>query len=403
MKNPYTQPLESFSFDEMSDALDAISAETNQLDFKEMMIPKNELAYRACSFANAEGGLIVVGIKDPVEGQSLAFADSPPATGDKERMRVVASVNSRVHPALPMDVMGYQSVDGTKAVLVLRIRRSVIAPHEYTGGSEKHNLPVRRGTSTGRLGLSEIAILQMRREDASKSPIEQKRHPYFGIQPAGAKDAYVGLSISPKIYSPTRRVMDVVDDHLCMTIEAETRAVANAIHGEMDIMSLPDSNVLMQKGWQPHTGSIMMPEGHQYLGPNEQIEFFSDGDIVIRRVQSDDDATKQVIHMLLWGYATAQEVFFAFGLAPEARFRVICRFDKRRFGGVSPATDAYEDSFEVNLSTQGFAEAFLETMIRFRRASNGSAERNAILEVLQSYSDVTLSLGDALRPRWLES
>jgi len=186
-----------------------------------------------------------------------------------------------------------------------------------------------------------------------------------------------------------------------MSIEEATRGKDDLIHGEMSITSLPDSNVLRQKSWKPHTGSMLMTDGHQYIGPDEQMEFFSDGDVVIRRLQSDGDVTQQVIHTLLWGYASAQEVYYAFGLSPEARFHIICRFDDRRFGGVSPATDAYEDCFDVNLATQGFSEAFLDTMIRFARTSNGSAQKEAMTGILQSYSDQVLPLGDALRPRWL--
>lgn len=78
LKNPYSEPLEFFSFDEMVEALEAIADETNRLDFKEQ-ISRPNLAHKACAFANAEGGLIVIGIKDPVPGQPLEFASPPNA------------------------------------------------------------------------------------------------------------------------------------------------------------------------------------------------------------------------------------------------------------------------------------------------------------------------------------
>jgi Putative DNA-binding domain len=401
VKNPYIQPLESFTFHEMVDALDAISSETGRLDFKEQMIPRTELAYRACSFGNADGGLIVVGIKDPVEGHPLEFGP-PPKTDDNERLRVMALINSRVYPALALDVMGYRSVDNTNAVLVIRIGFSTMAPHEYTGGPEFHNLPVRRGTATSRLTLAEIEMLRLRRtEGFNKSPITPKRQPYFGIQPGHHKDGYVGLFVRPRFYLAKRRIMDGADDRLCSKIAADTCGERSRIHSEMELRGLPDSNVLTIKQWQKRhysrspTGSMIY-----YEGPPEQMEIFSDGDIFIRMSQKDGDVSTQFNHVLLFGYAVAQEIFYRFALRPEAHFHVIARFDDRRLDGVTPATDAYEDSFDVELATQGFSDAFFDTVVRFHRTGDGSVDRDTIREVLDGYSYV-LPLGDELRPRWL--
>lgn len=403
MKNPYTQPLESFNFEEMIEALDAISGETERLDFKEAMIPRTELAYRACAFANAEGGLIVIGIKDPVEGQPLEFSSSPPATDDKERLRVAAQINTRTHPALPLDIMGYHSDDYTKAVLVIRVRLSMTAPHEYTGGPELHNLPVRRGTATGRLSLGEIEVLRLRRTGTTnESPLRLKRNPYFSIQPGHYQDGFVGLSVVPADYAEKRRIMDIGDDHLCLDICEATAGTKDQIHGEMQLRGLPDSNLLTLKNWTRREDARSLTGAQQYYeGPPEQMEIFSDGDIVIRASQKQGDASRQFMHVLLWGYAAAQEVFYNFGLRPGARFHVIARFDDRRFEGVTPATDAYEDRFDVDLATQKFSEAFLDTVIRLHRAGDGSADRDVLRGILDEYSDQVLALGDALRPRWL--
>lgn len=392
MKNPYTQPLESFTFEEMAEALDAISTETGRLDFKEAMIPKTELAYRACAFANADGGLIIVGIKDPEEGKPLEFGP-PPATDDKERLRVTASINSRVYPALPLDVMGYRSEDGKRAVLVIRIGFSLAAPHEYTG-ADNHNLPVRRGPLTDRLRLAEIHILQLRRTgEIVESPIWRKMLPHVNIMPTSG--AYIGIALSPRTYIAGRRIMDATDDILIDDLSEETRGPNDRFHGEMTLKGLADSIYLRSASWEPHTGATT-----DYVPPADEMEIFSDGDIIIRHSQSDRDARWQFHETMLLGYTFAQVIYYHFALRPELRVHVIARFDERRDKTSMPLTDAYEDYFDIDLARDTFADAFLDTTMRLHRASNLTSTREAMRDTLQSYSD-GFPLGDELRPRWL--
>jgi hypothetical protein len=110
-------------------------------------------------------------------------------------------------------------------------------------------------------------------------------------------------------------------------LSESTRGVDDVVHGEMNLRSLPDSNTLTTDNWvrredaRSPTGSI-----HYYEGPPEQIEIFSDGDVYIRLVQKNGNASDQFVHALLLGYAVAQEVFYRFGLRSEALFYVIARF-----------------------------------------------------------------------------
>ena len=393
-----------FSFDEMVGSLDAISDETGRLDFKEEMIAKTDLAYHACSFANAEGGLMVIGIKDPVEGKPLEFG-VPVKTDDAERLRISAQINSRVYPALALEIFGYRSVDGTKAIMVVRIPRSDAAPHEYTEHDKKHNLPVRRGASTRRLTLAEIEVLRLRRSGVSnESPIRPKANSLVNLQPMNDRDGFVGLSVRPVTYSPKRRIMDVVDDHLCHAVSESTRGPNDAIHGEMQLKSSADSNVLTTKGWTPHQGAVMSSGyGPDYLGPPEHMEIFSDGDVIIRISQTAEDPFKQFVYALLTGYAAAQQVLYSFSLPPEARFHLISRFDARRSDFPGHLPEAYEDRLDVNLSSETFADAFLNTVMRLFRAGDGSSKRDVVRKILDDYSRDVLPLGDELRSRWFTS
>jgi len=73
MKSLYTDRLESFSFEEMLGALNAVGVETQRLEFKRE-IPARALAQEVCSFANANGGIIVIGIEEPRVGGGLGRA-----------------------------------------------------------------------------------------------------------------------------------------------------------------------------------------------------------------------------------------------------------------------------------------------------------------------------------------
>ena len=397
MKNPYAQPLESFTFEEMAEALDAISTETGRLDFKEVMIPKTELAYRACAFANADGGLIVVGIRDPVEGHPLSFGPKP-VTDDKERLRVLASINSRVYPPLPLEVMGYMADDGSHGVLVIRVGYSIAAPHEYMV-SDKPNFPVRRGAATDRLSLGEMEILRLRRtNETNESPLWRKMLPHLSLQPGQSQAGYIGLSIIPRVYSKQRRIMDATDDILIAQLSEDTRGRNDRLHGEMAPEALPDSIYLRTKSWKRPLGAIL---GQEYQPPEDEIEIFSDGDIHIRHSQSEFDANWQFVDVLVFGYAVAQVIMYQFGLRPEVRVHVIARFDERRGKATVPVPDAYEDWFDIELARDTFADAFCDTVMRLYRAANLSPTREGIREKLQSFSDSVLPLGDDLRPRWL--
>jgi hypothetical protein len=403
MTDPYREPLEFFTFAEMLAALESISDETLRLDFKESLIPKTDLAHLACSFANAEGGLIVVGVKDPAR-YGVAFQFGPPtATDDNMRLRLQGQVNSRVYPPIPsMEVHGYQSDNGARTLLVMRVPRSDIAPHECRCGTGP-NLPVRRGTGTEALSLAEIDLLRLRRNDAPvESPLFPKRGSLVATGAAVGGGAFAGITIGPAVYLRRRRVMDHADDMFCDSSAAQTRGLQNQVHDEFRMISYTDSNYFIPAAWEREQGNVVVV-GPRSDGPPQAMEICSDGDIALRLGIGEEDPFPRFVYALLMSYTLAQDVFYRFGISPEARIHVYASFAGRQQFGVGPIPSAYEDWFKVNLATDRFADAFVDTTMRLSRSADRSADRDVIVGVLAGYSRDVLPRGDALRERWLRA
>jgi predicted HTH transcriptional regulator len=160
MKNIYTDRLDSFSFTEMLEALRGVGTETQRLEFKREIPPK-KLGHRVCSLANASGGVIVIGIDNPVVGDVLRFAPVPTNVSDKKQLSYTSSVNAWVYPQPPFEMFPYADEESGNTFLVVRVAASSVGPHEYIGGDES-NLPIRRGTETKTLSLADIEALQRR-------------------------------------------------------------------------------------------------------------------------------------------------------------------------------------------------------------------------------------------------
>src|SRR5580658_4344934 len=102
LKNIYEDALESFSFKEMLDALRGVGAETGRLEAKREMIAKHKLAHILCSMANADGGMIAIGIDDPDAAAPL-YVHGKVDTSDSVRVGLAAAVNARVYPPMPLE------------------------------------------------------------------------------------------------------------------------------------------------------------------------------------------------------------------------------------------------------------------------------------------------------------
>lgn len=370
MKNLYLDRLDSFGFEEMLEALQSISQETYRLDFKRLEIGKPNLAHLACAFANADGGIIAIGFKDPEPGKTVELAD-PVNVSDKAITALAAAINARVHPPLPMELFGYSAGDG-RSFMVMRIERSETAPHEYIHADFDRNLPVRRNTHTGSLRLSEIDALRARgHSPPSVSPLGQKPHPAIPLMasPPGAENGFV-LHIRPDTYPSERLVLDADDDYAFTDIVAEAGGARGALFGPLHGHTNADG-IHFYAGDQPHwqgTDPHSLTSATQFAP--EQITIDSDGEIALRFLQNDNKPIFQFYTALGAGYILAQKVFYRLELSPFARASIMFRLDGRRLKESPVLPNYYHDSTLLDLAVESYTEAFIATTLRMYRTTD---------------------------------
>jgi hypothetical protein len=395
-RNIYEDRLETFTFQEMLDGLVGIGVETGRLELKRERVATHKLAYIACSMANAGGGMIAIGLNEPGKDGGLRV-EGVVDISDGSNLGLLAGINARVYPPLPLDIHGYENVDRSASILVLRVARSTMAPHEYTGTDEKHNLPVRRGTMTDHLRLAEIDALRTSRAiGPADSPLGQKQFSQISLQHEGVNPDFIfGMIIEPTFYHATRRIMDVDDDRLCAKIAALTKGDDSSLHGDLELGTLIDG-VWLHSAEKTQQDAIQ----GRIPRPDQQIEIESDGTIRVRFLQHNGNLFDQFFAVLAVGYIFAQEIFYAFGIAPEAQVYVIHRLSAS--AREAKIAQNYEDGFTIDLATQQFADAFLATTMRMLRATNQNSERDIVRnEMLQSFVNKFIPCADEFHGRWL--
>jgi hypothetical protein len=394
-KNIYEDRLEAFSFQEMLDALSGVGVETGRLELKREMIATHKIAHIACSIGNADGGIIAIGIQEPNADGALRV-HATVDTSDRGKVAMLAGINARVYPPLPLDIQGYESADGSQSFLVLRVAYSTAAPHEYTGADESNNLPVRRGSTTGRLRLAEIDALRSRRSGVPvESPLGPKGFSQVDLTHEGVNpDFLFGMIIQPSAFASSRRVMDADDDRLCQEIGVETKGVNGTIHADFTLSRLIDGAWL-------HTPEKTQQDAIQgrIPRPDQQLLIESDGTITVRYIQTQGDLHAQLFATLATGYVAAQRAFTAFALGPLARVYLVQRLSaSAREVGIA---QGYEDRFGIDLATEPFADAFSSTIVRMFRAANRTSARDGVRNVLQQFIDTEIPLADVLQREWL--
>jgi Putative DNA-binding domain len=394
-KNVYEDPLYNFTFDEMLASLSGIGIETGRLELKRELNAglRPQVAYIACAMANADGGLIAIGIDEP-KGNAPLSVFGAVDTSDESRAALIAAMNARVYPPPPIELHPYEK--SGSSFLIVRVGRSVVAPHEYIP-ADKPNLPIKRGNITDRLTLSEIDALRARsRNSRSESPLGQ-RYDWVTLQQVGTgPDFMIGIVITPTAYAPRRRVMDSDDDALCELVATNTSGRNGDVHRNLIQEVLPDGcwlhTPLPEQPVQP------MPPPQ----PEEQIEIASDGKVIVKFLESDSwkrDFRKKYLDVLVVGYVASQRIYRGFGIAPRARAHIVMRLSA--YAKAVEFAQGFDDVFDIDLATQTFADAFLATTMRMYRVAKLPTRREEIRTMLQSYVDNAIPIADELQAKWL--
>lgn len=165
--------LDTISPDAVESLIGARLPESDDIEYKRQMFPtsdrgREQLAKSVASFANAAGGLIMIGVDGSGDGPRICGDDSPPQDlADRVHQVVATKVSPTPHVAC-------RSVE-TEAgrVHLILVSPSVQKPHAVQRPRDSYAYPCRDGGRTRYLVPSEISDMYHRRYSASASAIDR--------------------------------------------------------------------------------------------------------------------------------------------------------------------------------------------------------------------------------------
>lgn len=339
--------LNEASFENVFEALQGFVDETDRVDFKENVPDNASLAQLACAFANAYGGLVVIGIKDPDKSpDGLTLATVPPDISNRAQTGLLSAIYARTFPAIRCESFAFSSSDG-HAILIIRTPRSEIGPHQSLS-TANNPLPVRRGKQIGHLSLPEIEALQRRRDTGTgftTSPLGASP-PMVAIQPPIAKRntnnqqlAFIGIAISPLEYLPTAKVLYESDD--LNLLNAVSRCVGLEGMGERDLRD----------------GILFSTSANEVADAKCQrdLHIQSDGQITLSVEFTNDHELYQICRLLGNAIVLAAYTYRALNLIPRVRFWLKLELPQNSQLKFLPRN--WQEHFTIDLANDDFIQS----------------------------------------------
>lgn len=376
--NPDLDNLESSTYDDLFAYFTGLNQETQRLEFKAQLDVK-QVAKEAVAMANATGGLIIVGINDPVDGVPLSSSHAELAVDEPARRRLRSQLLARAYPTLPIDVFGYPSPNGQDAMLVVRVDESDAAPHEYT--EERGRFPVRRGTQIDGLTLRELEALLDRRLNAEiQDPAGMMGQIRF--DPASPQPDFIAIRLSPE--RPRPQVLRRAQQ---LRIEGMVRSLPGLDHGNLTAETLPDG--VLFRDDVPIEG--LDPDRETRI---RRCYIASDGDVQLRLpIEDQNNLLYQLLRVMANGYALSSWLLRELGEGPVAHGMLAFRYNARspHHGPFPlPTNGATLPLSHIDFSRTSFEETFIDPLLYLMRlggvAENDDEMRPALRSVWARYA-----------------
>ncbi|RYG20310.1 MAG: ATP-binding protein [Caulobacteraceae bacterium] len=138
----WTRPLDQITAADLHDLVLRRQAEGRRLDFKARFPESGERAVRefladVSSFANTDGGDIVIGVADDGNGVAASVPGIDPHTLDEDLLRIEGQLRDCLDPRLPAFHVQTVPLDDGRVALVLRVSASLLAPHRVNYKSSR--------------------------------------------------------------------------------------------------------------------------------------------------------------------------------------------------------------------------------------------------------------------------
>lgn len=321
--DPYFDRFEMLTYESIYDAFRDVGSERLRLEFKENL-DAEELARQAVAMANGDGGIVICGFKDPVEGARLTPSDFLLAVDEPARRRLMSKIQSKVYPSVPIDCAGYTAADGTHRLLLMRVEPSDVAPHERL--NDRGRFIVRRGTETTGMTLRELELLI---RDRDRQPPQWSSDPNdYGLEAARAggsrglvsfqrdvPEKFIGATVHPEDDArnePLSRSRQKEIERFVRRLDALNAAVPQTY----------TDGVLFERDKTPPENAVTVDQFGltrwarvAYVG--------ADGSAEIRLQVESTDYRSALIRVLCTIYALGSQLLLAIGVGPRAYGSVI--------------------------------------------------------------------------------
>lgn len=127
----FLKPLEKVEFSDIEKLKSDKICESLILDYKEQLLEDDKLLKQVSSFANAQGGFLIFGIRETGKGgypEEILGIDKDQI--NKERMEQI--ILSNIQPRLNVKIDLIDHKDTSKAIVVVQIPNSYLKPHMYS-------------------------------------------------------------------------------------------------------------------------------------------------------------------------------------------------------------------------------------------------------------------------------
>lgn len=173
MGNLYTERLDSVTLEDILAFLsldlpeDKRPPEGQRIDYK-VDLP-DDLGKTVASMSNADGGLILIGVKADKAKQNIPVAADGAALGADARARLANHILSTVSPRPDIDIVARKTVGGNRYVAVIRVSPGPWPPYQYSK-RELVVIPVRVVDENRPATVSQIEALLRVRAEFDKPP-----------------------------------------------------------------------------------------------------------------------------------------------------------------------------------------------------------------------------------------
>jgi len=183
----FSRPIDQLSADDLNSLVSNGVRETVALEYKSEMYGRTqsdvkEMVRDVVALANAEGGIIIIGMTEDDEGTAKAI--KPIADAEMQADRLVASCLSNVSERIPgLRAVPIQVPNG--AVMVVHVPRSYRRPHmvTYDGANDFWK---RHDRQKSRMSVAEVRTAVSMTEDLESKAeryLEERRRHWLDLNP----------------------------------------------------------------------------------------------------------------------------------------------------------------------------------------------------------------------------